>query len=76
MKIIRKFLHWTRWPLSFLSEYQWYRRLHGGYWANCMVDWPVCSVVWCDVAAEDFNQHGESYREPLWRGKPDWEHWP
>ncbi len=76
MKLIRQFLRWTRWPGAFLSEFLWYRKLHGGHWAQTMVDFPVVSVCWCDISDKAFAEYGEEYREGLWRGTPIWEYHP
>ena len=53
--------------VAFLSEYKWYRKLHGGHWEKWHIDHPVCSCIWLDV-----NQCsvGTNYREPGWRGTP------
>lgn len=51
----------------FLSEYEWFRRFHGGKWMRSHVDHPVCSYLWMDVpdcATPD-------YREPGWRGRAE-----
>lgn len=71
MKLIRLLARWCVFR-AFLSEFEWYRRLHGGKWMRSHVDGPVHSCCWMDVP-----DHADvNYREPLWRGTPTFETWP
>lgn len=62
----------SAWLAIFLSEFRWYRKVHGEKWMRSHIDFPVCSACWMDVpdTADRF------YREPLWRGTPTIEVWP
>ena len=51
----------------FFGEREWYRRLHGGKWMRTHLDFPVCSTLWLPVP----DHATPNYREPLWRGTPD-----
>lgn len=64
--MIRKFAR-LRWIACFLSEYEWFRKIHGGKWMRTHVDYPVCSCLWLPVSDDATPE----YREPLWRGTPE-----
>lgn len=55
----------------FLSEFEFYRRWHGGKWARTIVDFPVCSLLWLDIP----DWADENYREPLWRCTPSFKNY-
>lgn len=71
MIFLRVIIRWA-WFECFLSEFEWYRRLHGGYWAHVHVDFPVCSTLWLKVPGIP----SPGYREPLWRGEPEFVFYP
>ena len=71
MKRMRKFLR-RQCLYLVLSERRWYRRWHGGRWGQVHIDLGGCGRIWLRVP----DGAGEDYREPLWRGTPNWEVWP
>jgi hypothetical protein len=69
---MKKFIRWIWFKILF-SNYSWYRKLYGGHWELWHIDYPVCSIIWCDVKE---CSKSTGYREPLWRGTPICEHYP
>ncbi len=65
-KIYKYAIQWI-WFKVFLGEYEWYRKLHGGWWAHVHIDEPCNSCMWLDVPL----YMDDSYREGNWRGTPE-----
>lgn len=53
--------------VALFSEFEWFRKLHGGKWMRTNVDFPVCSLLWLTVP----DHATPEYREALWRGTPE-----
>lgn len=64
---MKTILRW-RWFKVFLGEYEWYRKLYGGWWVYVHIDEPCYSTMWLDVPLYTGDK---TYREPCWRGTPE-----
>jgi len=63
---MKRIIRW-RWFACFLSQFEWYRKLHGGLWVHVHVEEPCYSLMWLDCP----EGVDETYREWNWRGTPE-----